>query len=67
MTTLTINEDIKDLPQRNFNTYQELMEELAELHGYRILWQVDKVNLPEDVKSALEEYEKTPRQELFNI
>ena len=67
MTTITIKQNIKNLDQRTYNTYEELMEELAELHGYKILWQINENNIPEDARKALIEFEQTPDKKLLNI
>lgn len=67
MTTITIKQNIKDIDQRTYNTYEELMEELAELHGYKILWQIDENNIPEEAKKALADFEKTTDKKLLDI
>ncbi len=67
MTTLTIKQNIKNLDQRTYNTYEELMEELAELHGYKILWQIEENIIPEDAKKALIDFEKTSNKKLLDI
>ncbi len=67
MTTITIKQNIKNLDQRTYNTYEELMEELAELHGYKILWQIDENIIPEDAKKALLDFKKTPDKKLLDI
>ncbi len=67
MTTITIKQNIKNLDQRTYNTYEELMEELAELHGYKILWQIEENIIPEDAKKALIDFEKTSNKKLLDI
>ncbi len=67
MTTIKINENLKDFNHRTYNTYQELMEDLAEYHGYKILWQVNEKDLSSEVKEALEEYKNNPPEKLFDI
>ena len=67
MTTIIINQDLENFESRTYNSYQELMEDLAEYHGYKILWQVKENEIPSDVREALEKYRKNPPKELFNI
>lgn len=67
MTTITIKQNIKNLDKRTYNTYEELMEELAELHGYKILWQIEENIIPEDAKKALIDFEKTSNKKLLDI
>ncbi len=67
MTTITVKNGLKNLTKHSFEDYQDLMDELAEFHGYKILWQLADEDIPNDVMKSLKKYEDNPDQELFNL
>ena len=67
MTTITIKETLEGLDEAQFDTAQDLMDTLAELNGFKLLWEVDRDDLPDDVKEALVEYEQSKGKPLLNI
>ena len=60
MTTITIKNGLKKLQQHNYNDYKELMEELAELHDYKIIWQMSDSEIPKNVLKSLDEHLNNP-------
>lgn len=67
MTTITIKKGLKKLKQHSYNNYKELMDELAELHNYKIIWQMSDDEIPKSVLNSLEEHLSNPKQKLFNL
>jgi hypothetical protein len=69
MTTITINDDSlkKSLRKKQYDNYKDLMEDLAELHGYVILWEADEKELPDCILTSLKEYENDSNSKLHNL
>ena len=69
MTTITINDDSlkENLSAKPYVNYKDLMEYLAELHGYAILWEADENKLPEHVQKSLNAYENVVRPKMHNL
>ena len=69
MTTITVNDDSlkENLSKKPYDNYKDLMEDLAELHGYAILWEADYNELPEHVLKSLNEYENDSSPKLHNL
>lgn len=67
MTTITIKKGLEELRRHSYDNYKELMEELAELHDFKIIWQMGDDEIPESVLKSLEEHEKNPDQKLYNL
>jgi hypothetical protein len=69
MTTITINDDSlkENLSKKPYDNYKDLMEDLAELHGYVILWEADENELPKGALGSLKEYENDSNPKLHNL
>ena len=69
MTTITINDDSlkENLRQKPYDNYKDLMEDLAELHGYVILWEAAEKELPDTVLASLDAYENDSNPKLHNL
>jgi len=69
MTTIMINDDSlkENLSAKPYDSYKDLMEDLAELHGYAILWEADENKLPEHVQKSLNAYENDASPKLHNL
>ncbi len=69
MTTITINDDSlkENLSKKPYDNYKDLMEDLAELHGYAILWEADEKKLSKHVLKSLKAYENDASPKLHNL
>ncbi len=67
MTTITIENGLKKLTKHSFSNYQDLMDELAELNSYKIMWQVADEDIPSNVMDSLKQFEENPDQKLYNL
>jgi threonine aldolase len=54
MTTITIKEDVA-LNETEFDTAQELIEELAESSGYKIAWQISDDTISSTDKALIDD------------
>ena len=43
------------------------MDELAELHNYKLIWQMSDDEIPKSILNSLEEHLSNPKQKLFNL
>ncbi len=66
MTTITINENIKDLPKKNFDSLEELFKTLKELSPVQI-YQVDADEFPPEVMERIEKSRNSPNKKLSNF
>ena len=66
MTTITINENIKGLPKKNFESLEELFKTLKELSPVQ-LYQVDVDEFPPEVMERIEKSKNNPNKKLSNF